>query len=166
MRKHYAATLIFCMLFFMVGCNPISKTKISVEAKVSKLSDKQFEEVGTEGLKNSSKDDFRKFTFNFKMENPPDTSRKIEFPKGIAWKKSINSVDGKVRYWFGEEYQQDNEDENFALYHKDFLFYSKGLSEDEIKEAFDSIILKVAWKTKEKYQEEKEYQVSKLIKFN
>ncbi|UZJ77078.1 hypothetical protein [Fictibacillus sp. KU28468] len=165
MRKRYAATLIFCILFSMVGCNHIRKTKISVEAKVLKLSNKQFDEVGTEGLKDPTMNDFRKLTFNFKMDNPPDTSRKIVFPKTISWKKSINSVDGKVRYWGGEEYQQDNEGENFALYHRDFLFYSKGLSEDEIKEAFDSIVLKVAWKTKDETQEEKEYKVSKLIKF-
>ncbi|WHY74826.1 hypothetical protein [Fictibacillus enclensis] len=165
MRKLSASTLLFCFLFFMVGCNDIRKPKISVGSTVSELSNKQFEDVGTQGLKNPSKNDFRKFNFNFKMENPLDTKRKIEFPKGIDWRKSIDSVDGKVRYWGGEEYQQDNEEENFALYHMDFLFYSKGLSQDDIKEAFDSIVLKAAWKGEDGKYEEKEYKVSKLIKF-
>jgi hypothetical protein len=51
--------------------------------------------------------------------------------------KDINTID-KVRVLYGDAGEQDNNGENFAIYKNEFVYYSKGLSNDEVKKAVSS----------------------------
>lgn len=151
------------MLISIVACNNIKDPNITIEAQVANLSVKEFNSVGTHGLDNPIRDDFRKFTLNFNMENSNEVkSRSIEIPND--WGKFINF--DRERYLYGNGKEQDNEDENFARYTNEFVFYSKGLSEDDIKNAFNSANITVSWVTKEGKSMTKEYVIGDLIKFN
>ncbi|MFJ7513333.1 fructose-bisphosphate aldolase [Peribacillus simplex] len=168
MRKYQQICIPFLflplILISFVGCNNIQEPNITIEAQISKLSKKEFNTIGTQGYDNPIKNDFRKFTFNLYMEHTDQiTSRTIDIPNDLE--KLINTVD-RERYLYGNGNEKDNKNENFAKYTKEFVFYSKGLSEDEIKKAFDSAIITVSWVTKEGKTITKEFVIGDLIKLN
>ncbi|WP_059170505.1 hypothetical protein [Bacillus sp. FJAT-27445] len=112
--------------------------KVSIKAKVSKLTDEQYGEVGTTGLENPQKDDFRYFTFNLKTSDSEKAIQKIDFPIASVFKRAIDNIDGKERYWYGNGYRNPDGEE-----HWESVFYSKGLSEVQIRKAFDLMFLAV-----------------------
>ncbi|NDI33171.1 fructose-bisphosphate aldolase [Chengkuizengella sediminis] len=158
---------VITMLVLTVSCNYIEEPDISIEVQVSELSEEEFEHVGTYGLDNPSINDFRKFTFNLEMNHSYEITRKIEFPSFWTdiWKKSIDSIDDKDRYWFGKGHSQVNESEQFTKYYREFVFYSNGLSEEEIKAAFNSINFTISWETKEGFMMRNDYIAGDLIEF-
>jgi LPS O-antigen subunit length determinant protein (WzzB/FepE family) len=161
--------MLFCFLAVLlvsaVACSKTEEPKIEVAAIIAKLSEEQFDDIGTNGLENLTIDDFRKLTFNFKMEHSPEKSFKVNFPDDTSWKQAINSIDELDRYWFGEFSKHADDMENAVSYNGEFIFYSKGLSEDEMRKAFDSIIINVSMTTEEGNSYEKEYIISDLIEF-
>lgn len=164
---------IFILIFFFgyllltaVACSNTEQPNITVEVVISKLSEEQFEVIGTNGLENPKIDDFRKLTFNFKMEHTPGISHKVEIPEDTSWKQSINSIDEIDRYWFGEFSKYDGDKEIIVNYNYNFVFYSKGLSENEMRKAFDLTRINVTWDTDEGKNFEKEYLISDLIEFD
>lgn len=78
------------------------------------------------------------------------------------WKSLIDSIDEK-RYWYGTSVEQ--EDENLAQYTNEIVFYSKGLRDEELSDAFESAKLTVSWDTKEGKTVTKEYVIGDLIEF-
>ncbi|WP_456278906.1 fructose-bisphosphate aldolase [Bacillus sp. AK128] len=167
MRKLWMLLFLSFLLFFTTACNISQEPKITIEAVVSKLSEEEFDYFGTHGLDNPTKDDFRKFTFDFEVEHSTEIIRKVEFPERKSWKEAINTIDNnKDRYWFGEGNSQNNDSENFASYGSEFVFYSKGLSEEEIINAFNSIILELYLDTEEGESITSEYNVGDLIEFD
>ena len=81
-------------------------------------------------------------------------------------KQVLNEIDGNSRYWYGSWSSQDNESENFATYDQEFVFYAKGLSDDDIKQAFSNEKIIVSWTKHNNEQIKKEYNLSDLIKFD
>ena len=162
--------MLFCFLAVLlvsaVACSNTEEPKIDVAAVISILSEEQFDDIGTNGLENQTIDDFRKLTFKFKMEHYHGKSLKVNFPEDTSWKQSINSIDDIDRYWFGEFSKHAGDTKNAASYNGQFVFYSKGLSEDEMRKAFVSTIINVAWTTEEGNSYEKEYIISDLIEFD
>ena len=154
------------LLSFTTACNISQEPIITIEAVVSQLSEEELQDVGTHGLDNPTIDDFRKFTFNFEVEHSPKTTLKVDFPKRNSWREAINIIDNIDRYWFGNSYEQNNDGKNFAKYGSEFVFYSKGLNEEEIRKAFKSIMLELHLETEKEESIEKEYKVSDLIKFD
>ena len=150
------------ILIVMGACNQMPETTIKVDASISKLSENEYKRVGTPNLDNPVPEDFKKFTFHFKMEHSDEiTSREIDMPD---LKSFIDSIDEK-RYWYGNGDEQDDKNENFARYTKEFVFYSKGLSDEELKTAFDSAIISVSWDSKDGNAVTKEYLIGDLIEF-
>lgn len=144
----------------MIACNQTQETTIKVEASISKLSEKEYKRVDTQSLDHPVRDDFKTFTFQWKLEHGDEiTSRKIDMPD---WKSLIDSIDEK-RYWYGTSVEQ--EDENLAQYTNEIVFYSKGLRDEELSDAFESAKLTVSWDTKEGKTVTKEYVIGDLIEF-
>lgn len=164
MRKIWILFILSCLLLFATACHNSQEPEITIEAFVTQLSEEEFEYEET-GLDNPSIDDFRKFTFNFDVKHSPNIERKVVFPEQKIWREAINTIDNKDRYWFGEGYEQNNDDENFARYNNEIVIYSKGLNDKEIKEAFNSVIFELSLETKKEIIE-KNYKVSDLIELN
>ncbi|MBP3951747.1 fructose-bisphosphate aldolase [Bacillus sp. YZJH907-2] len=160
--------VVLSFLFLTVNaCINSQDPKITVEAVVSHLSDEEFDEVGLHGLEDPSKDGSRKFTIDFEVEHSSTITSKVEFPRNGSWQEAINSIDSnRDRYWFGEGYEQNNDDANVARYYREFVFYSKGLDKQEISEAFNSIIIDLYLDKEEGDSIEKEYKVSDLVEFD
>ncbi|WP_053366572.1 hypothetical protein [Bacillus sp. FJAT-27245] len=112
--------------------------KVSIIAKVSKLTDEQYADVGTRRLENPQKDDFRYFTIDVKTSDPGEKAQRTDFPVMRVFRESINTIDGKDRYWFGNGYRNPKGEE-----HWEAVFYSKGLTEEQIRKAFDSMVVTV-----------------------
>ncbi|MGE8205515.1 hypothetical protein ACQKP0_13220 [Heyndrickxia sp. NPDC080065] len=156
--------LLVLLLISIGGCINTPDPQITINVQVSKLTEEEMNDVEVRGLNNPKKDDFRKFTLNLNMANfSKISSRKISIPKNMG--RLINYIDGD-RYWYGNESKRDNVENNFASYTKEFVFYSKGLSEGDIKKAYQSAIIIVTWVTKEGKEIKKEFVVGDLIKFN
>ncbi|OIJ14252.1 hypothetical protein BKP35_07055 [Anaerobacillus arseniciselenatis] len=166
MKNLWMLFLLSVLLLFTSACNISQEQKITNEAVVSQLSEEEFEDVGTHGLDNPTIDDFRKFTFSFEVEHSPETTRKAEFPTLNSWREAINTIDNKERYLFGDGYGQNNDAENFAEYGREFVFYSKGLNEEEIRKAFNSIVILLYLDTEKGESIEREYKIGDLIKFD
>lgn len=167
MKKRWIVFLLSVSFLFVTACNASQEPKITIEAVVSHLSDEEFEDVGTNGLDNPAKDDFRKFTFDFEVEHSSQVKRKVDFPKDISWREAVNTIDhNKNRYWSGNSLEQNNERENFADYEFEFIFYSKGLNEEVIKTAFNSIVFELYLDPEKGESIKNEYKVSDVIKFD
>ncbi|MGY3190166.1 hypothetical protein [Lysinibacillus sp. TE18511] len=48
-------------------------------------------------------------------------------------KLTLDSIDEIDRYWYGSGSSQDNGSDNFTEYQQKFVFYAKGLSEEDIE---------------------------------
>lgn len=160
--------LIYLSVLFLIAsaCNNSQEPQIIVEAVVSELNEDEYDYVGTKGLEDPRKEDFRKFTFNFEVKHATNALRKVEFPERNIWKEAINTIDSnKGRYWFGGGHDENTDNEGIARYRSEFVFYSKGLNEEEIRQAFNSISLELYLDTQEEIIEE-EYKIRSLIQFN
>jgi len=160
-----AATLgwILFVLLLGVACNSAQEPEVKVEVKVTELSDEEYSGIGTHGLEDPVKDDFRKVKISLNVVQFDEISaREVQYPETEEWKKAINSIDGN-RYWVGNRYERNNENENTVDYTEEFIFYYKGLSEDEVKQAFESLTFKISWVTKQGALQSKEFEVSEII---
>ncbi|MEH7435896.1 hypothetical protein V7182_00245 [Neobacillus drentensis] len=161
MRQHMYV-LFACMLLSLVACTNIQDPNLSVEVHISKLTKKEFRMVGTKGFDHPTINDFRKFTLDVNMEHTDEiTSRTIRIPNGLE--EVINTID-RERYSYGGGFEQDNKGENFAKYRQEFVFYSKGLSESDMKKAFDPAVIRVSWV--EQKTVTKEFVIGDIIQFN
>lgn len=152
---------VFCLL--LTACN-INEPSVEIEAIVSPISEKEYVKVGTQELIDPKQEDFKVFNFTFNIKHTDDVrNRQIEMFNG--WNKTLNSIDGIQRYWFGNSTAKDNEFENFAAYQYKFVFYAKGLSNEEIKEAFSNEKISVSW-VKNNEQKVNHYNVADLIEFS
>jgi len=162
-RKAAALGWILFVLLLGVACNSMQEPEINVEVKVTELSDEEYSAIGTRGLEDPVKDDFRKVKISLNVVQFVEiTAREVQYPETEAWKNAINSIDGD-RYWVGNRYERNNDNENTVEYTEEFIFYYKGLSEDEVKQAFESLIFKISWITKQGTLQSKEFEVSEII---
>ena len=129
MKKLIAVIILFLTIFQGTACSSKKSDApgISLKFDVSNLTDEDFKAVGTKEVPGAVKEDF----------------------KNIASSSSTNIN----RYWFGKVSSQDNTNENFAKYTHKFVFYSKGLDEQGIKDLFKSAEVKVSWTSGSKNQE-------------
>ncbi|WP_227940398.1 fructose-bisphosphate aldolase [Alkalihalobacillus deserti] len=162
-RVYTVTILMVIILLSTVACNNTQQPNITIEAHVLELTEKEYNSIGTHELENSIKDDFRKFKLKFEMEySNRIADRKIDFPDGTDWANIIS----KERYRFGSGRKYIPNDKGDAVFYREFIFYSKGLSEEEIKSAFDSTIIEVFWVSKEGKPIKKEYVISNLVEFD
>lgn len=165
--KRFITSFAFLLIVSLIitACNTTKvkdNPEINVQFIVSGLTDKEFESVGTEGFENPTKDDFKniEFTLDVKQSNKI-SNRKIIMPdiKRLTYSHDIQ------RYRFGQSYSQDNSQDNFAKYGENFMFYSKGLHEQDIRNIFKSAEVKVSWTTKDGNNEERFFKLGDIIQF-
>lgn len=155
--KKFIKTIVFILGISLILTNCTTEKvkeepEISLKFNISDLTEEEFKLVGTKEVENPTKYDFKKIEFKLDVEHSNKISnRKIIVPN---IKEVINSK-YEERYWFGEGSAQDNEGENFAEYSEKIIFYSKGLNEEEIKEVFKSLEVKISWKTNNGENKEK-----------
>ncbi|WML46748.1 fructose-bisphosphate aldolase [Neobacillus sp. PS3-34] len=165
MRKYLQICIFFLFLVLIlipvVACGKIQEPKLTIKAQISTLSKNEFNYIDTKGFDNPIRGEFRKFTFDFDMEHSDD-SRKIDIP---SFSDLVNKRIDNARVLHATGVEQDNKGENFAKYTTEFVFYSKGLSEDEIREAFSSDVITVSWIAKNGKHITKRFIIGDLIKF-
>lgn len=153
---------VFCLL--LTACN-INEPSVDIEAIVSPISEKEYKHVGTQELIDPKQEDFKVFNFTFNIKHTNDVrNRRIDMFED--WNNTLNSKDGIQRYWFGNFSEQDNESENFAVYQREFVFYAKGLSNEEIKKEFSDAKITVSWMNKNNEIIKKQYIIGDLIEFS
>ncbi len=162
MKRYSLLFLVFLLLLLTTACN--NEPQVKVETIISPISDEGYGRVGgTKDLNDPKQEDFKVLKFKFFMENTNAvTDRQIEID--VDWRNTLNSIDGVDRYWHGSEGEQDNSSENFAEYQQEVVFYAKGLSEENIKKAFEDSKVTVSW-TDNKELVEKQYIIADLIEF-
>lgn len=164
--KKIIKTILFILSISLIvtSCTTNNKeeAKIDLILKVSNLTEEEFKSVGTKDLENPTKDDFKNIEFKLDIEYSNKISnKKIEVPN---IKDIINSKYGN-RYWFGESSSKDNKDENTANYNEKIMFYSKGLSDEEIKGIFKASEVKISWITDNDKYQEKIFNLADVIEF-
>lgn len=155
---------IFLCLFFLTACNK-PEPNLEIKAKVSPISSEEYSSVGTKGLDEPKKDDFKVFDFSFKMDHSDAVNnRQVQIFEN--WRNTINGIDGIERYWYGSSSKQDNASQNFAEYHQQFVFYGKGLNDKDIEEAFNDAMITVLWTDKHNTEQKEQYIIADLIIFD
>ncbi|MHC1683087.1 MAG: hypothetical protein AB6733_09090 [Clostridiaceae bacterium] len=133
---------------------------INLNFNVSNLTDEEFQYVGTEGVENATKNDFKniEFVLHVKYSN--------EISKGSIIVPDIEkNLHDKGILWFGESSSQDNLSENFATYEKKYVFLSKGLDEQAIRNIFNSSEVKISWTTSGGEKKESVLNLDEIIQF-
>ena len=154
--KKIIIVIVFTIIVLAIGIYSVDKYKnnpqINVEFNVSNLNDEEYMYVGTKGIDNPTKNDFKNIEFSLDVTNSDAISnRNITIPN---LKKVSNSYD-KERYWFGPSDIDDSPMNKYAKYSRQFVFYSKGLTEQDIKNIFNSSEVKISWTTSSGKDEEK-----------
>lgn len=156
--------VIGCGLFYRDGIQ--KQASFTSSFNIHKLTDKEYEEVGTSRLGNPIKDDFRKAVLRVEMQHTSNIkNREIIVPTMGELKDSINLYDIE-RYWFGNYYEQDNESEDSAEYAYEFIFYSKGLSNDDIKRLVSNLKISTSWVVVDGSTQKENHLLSDIINFN
>ena len=165
-KRNFISAIVLCVVL-LTACND-QAPEIVIEATISPVSAEEYKNIGaTKDLNEPKQEDFKIFEFDFDMEHTNSVKeRKIDMYKFENLKQALNEIDGNSRYWYGSWSSQDNESENFATYDQEFVFYAKGLSDDDIKQAFSNEKIIVSWTNHNNEQIKKEYNLSDLIKFN
>jgi hypothetical protein len=158
--------IILTIASLMLSACSLLKTKedpiINVQFTVSNLTEEEYDYAGTTRFENPTIDDFKNIEFTLEMKHSNKIlNRTIIIPefKTIANSNEIN------QYWFGNAYSQDNPTQNFAEYGYEFVFYSKGLDEEDIKEIFETGEVKITWNKEDGSYEEKIYNLGDIINF-
>ena len=130
-KRNFISAIVLCVVL-LTACND-QAPEIIIEATVSPVSAEEYKNVrATKDLNEPKQEDFKIFEFDFDMEHTNSVKeRKIDMYKFENLKQALNEIDGS---WSS----QDNESENFATYDQEFVFYAKGLSDDDIKQAFSN----------------------------
>lgn len=158
-------TFILCLLSVLLittACSFRAEPTTTIEAVISHLTEDEFESVGTHELENPQIEGFRKFTINVEVNDV--AGQKVQFAFSDSWKEAIDSLDATDRYWFGGGSEQNNESENFAKHAQEFVFYSKGLNEELMREALNRIIFEVSINNDGEIATE-QYKIGDLVEF-
>ncbi|MEI4771875.1 hypothetical protein WAX74_19930 [Psychrobacillus sp. FJAT-51614] len=154
--------LLIGLCYILTACNN-TDPDIQVNTIISNVTAEEFNGLGrTNEYGESNQKDFKKLAFDFSMEHGDGVKRKIEMFND--WRTLLKEYDGLERYWGGDSTSQDNIEENFAKYHYELIFYSKGLSEAEVKKIFKEARIHIEWEADEETQT-KDYFIGDNINF-
>ncbi|MEH6938843.1 hypothetical protein V7056_13420 [Bacillus sp. JJ664] len=161
-NKLIVSFIVFFQLVLLTSCSNLPyEPKIKMDIIVRELTENEYSAVGTMGLSNPSIRDFKKIVFDFEMKNSNQiTYRNINIPEHTIWKYKINSIDGD-RYWFGNEYKMGDS----STYHREFVYYSKGVSEEQVRKAFEDTFIRISYQTKDGESRTLEYSIGNYIEF-
>ncbi|MBY0029609.1 hypothetical protein H7K20_21215 [Priestia aryabhattai] len=169
-KKVMGAVYALLTVFILDACSTEdvvtnhSNPKVSVFTTVKALTKKEFSEVGTSGLTSPSKKDFHKVHMTLTLRGTDYLSDiQVKLPN---YKKDFNNMkdDQQTRYWFGSG--ADEEQENKNIYTREFVLYTKGLNDKQIKDILATAKVKTSWVVKDtKAKDQSEFPAGKNIKF-
>lgn len=160
MRKIFVLLVMLCSL--LAACND-SAPNVQINTTISPITTEEFNGLGrTNEYGESTKKDFKKLTFDFSIEHKEEINREIEMFND--WRSYLNEYDEFDRYWGGNSSSLDNVGVNFAQYDYELIFYTKGLSEEDIREIFEEARIYVTWEVNEE-SKTMEYSIADSIKF-
>ncbi|MDT0145223.1 MULTISPECIES: hypothetical protein [Priestia] len=169
-KKVMGAIYALLTLFILSACSTEdvvtnnSDPKVSVSTTVKPLTKKEFSEVGTSGLTGPSKKDFHKVHMTLTLRGTNYLSDiQVKLPN---YKEAFNNMkdDQQTRYWFGSG--ADEEQENKNIYTREFVLYTKGLTDKQIKDILAAAKVKTSWVVKDtKAKDQSEFAAGKNIKF-
>ncbi|AJD92239.1 hypothetical protein JMA_29220 [Jeotgalibacillus malaysiensis] len=108
------------------------------------ISEKEYDEVLNIVTGTPAINDFRKITYDFELEHSDDiVKREIQFPHPESWKDTLDSIDDQKRYLLEYGDEQNENYKNVVTYHREIIFYSKGLDNREVEEALNAIYIDV-----------------------
>lgn len=162
MKKKIFLLVLAALFWIFSGCVPPYEPQITIEAKVTNLTTEKYKSVGTKGLGNPKRGDFRKVTFKLHVRHLPEFQLTVNTPEE-RWRKNINQVDEQTRYWFGSGSERN--DDEIVEYYDEFVIYTKGLSDQDIKDAYKDTVYILTWISREGVKEEKVYSVSEVMEF-
>ncbi|KAA0546985.1 hypothetical protein FZW96_13450 [Bacillus sp. BGMRC 2118] len=161
----------YMMIFFikltillnLTGCTNSQEPEMTLDAKVSKLTEEEFRSIGTFGLENLTKEDFMKVQFLLHINHSFDSRLEVE---GLdsKWMKAINNVDGQDRYWFGSS--SESHDEDITDYSYEFVIYTRGLTRQQITDAYKDISYTISSYKKGGEKSEEVYKIGEMIEFD
>lgn len=140
-----------------------ANSKVIIKPQIASLTDEEFSYVGTHEIPEATKDDFQMFTFTFKVEHDQNIISR-EVVMFDDWKDLMKSIDGTDRYWYGSGWELDNNNEDYAEYYREFVLYTKDVSEEELRQVFEKVVIQVKLTSKEE-QLIKEYRISDYLEF-
>lgn len=166
LMKKLIIAIVFIGIVLVIGIYSVDKYKndpqINVKFNISNLNDEQYLYVGTKGIDNPTKNDFKNIEFTLDVKNSDEISnRNITVPD---LKTVICSYD-KSRYWFGDYGIDDTPVHKYAQYSSKSVFYSRGLTEQDIKNIFNSSEVKISWTRSDGKDEEKIIKLGEISQF-
>lgn len=139
-----------------------NEPNVDITAEIISVTDQQFQGIGTLGIKDPAREDFKIFTFKLDEENSKNIkNRKVLVPD---FKKIFKDTKDGL-YWFGNSYIRDNGNENFAEYLYEITLYTRGLDEDFLRKILNSNEVIISWLTEDGQQKEKRIKVGDLVIF-
>ncbi|MFQ6388356.1 hypothetical protein ACLNAR_11280 [Priestia aryabhattai] len=171
MKKKVMGTVyVLLTVFILSACSTEdvmtnhSNPKVSVSTTVKPLTKKEFSEVETSELANPSKEDFRSVRMILTLRGTDSLSDiQVKLPH---YREAFNNIkdDRQIRYWFGSG--ADEEQENKNIYTREFILYTKGLTDKQIKDILAAAKVKTSWVVKDtKAKDQSEFAAGKNIKF-
>lgn len=149
MGKYFKVVLPIALIIMIIAIvfykkYNIKEPTITINFNISKLTEDKFNRLERVNYEDSGISDFRILTYKVDMKQSNGiTSRKIVIPD---IEKVINTID-KMRVIQMTGWEQDNSEEKFALYNYEFIYYSKGLNDEDVKKALSSKVITVSWET-------------------
>jgi hypothetical protein len=163
MKRIIAVLLLLSALLTATACSAgknNDRPNINLNFIIYNLTDEEYQFVGTKGVENATKNDFKRVELILDVKH----SNKISNRRII-----VPEIEKVLRdqgiLWFGEASSQDNLSENFANYEKKYVFLSKGLDEQAIKNMFNSSEVEVSWAISNDEQKESVFNLGKVILF-
>ncbi|KGK91874.1 hypothetical protein DP73_00650 [Desulfosporosinus sp. HMP52] len=156
----FLTTMIFLSLSACSKKN--NEPNVGITAEIISVTDQQFQGIGTSGIKDPAKEDFKIFTFKLDEENSKNIkNRRILVPD---FKKIFEDTKDDL-YWFGNSYIRDNGNENTAEYLYEITLYTRGLDEDFLRKILNSNEVIISWLAEDGQQKEKRIKVGDLAVF-
>ncbi len=169
-KKAIRAVCALLTVFMLSACSTEdvvtneSEPEVSVSTTVKPLTKKEFSEVETSELTSASKEDFRNVRMILTLRGTDYLSYiQVKLPH---YREAFNNIkdDQQIRYWFGSG--ADEEQENKNIYTREFVLYTNGLNDKQIKEILATGKVKTSWVLKDtKTKEQEEFDAGENIEF-
>lgn len=158
---------VLTLIIILLGVGSISaksnlSPQVDVVASISRLTQEDYERVGTNSINDPTIDDFRYFKLRVEIKNSKYVNHKeLEVPKI----NTLSDLLTRDRFWFGNEVYQNNDGENVSLAETNFVIYNRGLNEKQLKEILGPLKINIGWVSREGNTIEKEYLLKDFLTF-
>ncbi|WP_366923119.1 hypothetical protein MFMK1_003611 [Metallumcola ferriviriculae] len=164
--KRYLLGLLL-MVLIVSGCGRFdlfTTPRINITARVSRLTQEEFESVGTAGIDNPSINDFRKLEFQVKISNSSHvTDKELEVPTVQDFQAALDK--DTHRAWSGGSSYRNADGEKVSLAEYHAFIYARGLSEEELRVMLIPLQISIGWRNKDGSRFSQDYYLGQVLEF-